>query len=177
MYKTISGRVIFPNIHALALDSFTFLCHSHKPKFCGNLGTETFGFCSGSAKQESNMGITVLLANTVAGVRQIARTSLQNEPDIEIVGEAADEPEAMMLIKTLEPQIVITDFKFDSNNKIFGKQIKSQHPRTKILGVTELKGRYVKNFIKIFGADELLDGNHLETELTRTVRLVAQGHA
>jgi DNA-binding NarL/FixJ family response regulator len=93
------------------------------------------------------------------------------------VGEAADEPEAMMLIKTLEPQIVITDFKLDSNNKIFAKQIKSQHPRTKILGVTELKGRYVKNFIKIFGAGELLDGNHLETELTRTVRLVAQGHA
>jgi hypothetical protein len=43
--------------------------------------------------------------------------------------------------------------------------------------VTDLKGRYVKNFIKIFGADELLDRNHLETELTRTVRLVAQGHA
>ena len=43
--------------------------------------------------------------------------------------------------------------------------------------MTELKGRYVKNFIKIFGAGELLDGNHLETELTRTVRLVAQGHA
>jgi DNA-binding NarL/FixJ family response regulator len=123
------------------------------------------------------MGITVLLANTVAGVRQIARTLLQKEPDIEIVGEAADEPEAMMLVKALEPQIVIADFKFDSTGKIFAKQIKSQHPRTKILGVTELKGRYVKNFIKIFGADELLDRNHLETELARTVRLVAQGHA
>jgi hypothetical protein len=44
----------------------------------------------------------------------------------------------------------------------FPKQIKSQHPRTKVLGVTELKGRYVKNFVKIFGADELLDSNHLE---------------
>ena len=43
--------------------------------------------------------------------------------------------------------------------------------------MTELKGRYVKNFIKILGADELLDRNHLETELTRTVRLVAHGHA
>jgi hypothetical protein len=42
---------------------------------------------------------------------------------------------------------------------------------------TELKGRHVKNFIKIFGAKELLDRNHFETELTRTLRLVAQGHA
>jgi DNA-binding NarL/FixJ family response regulator len=119
------------------------------------------------------MGITVLLANTVAGVRQIARTLLQKEPDIEIVGEAADEPEVMMLIKALEPQIVIADFKFDSTGKIFAKQIKSQYPRTKILGVTELKGRYVKNFIKIFGADELLDRNHLEAELITAVRVVA----
>jgi hypothetical protein len=54
-------------------------------------------------------------------------------------------------------------------------QIKSQHPRTKILGVTELKGRYVKNFVKIFGADELLDSNHLETDLITTARLAAQG--
>jgi hypothetical protein len=57
----------------------------------------------------------------------------------------------------------------------FAKQIKSQHPRTKILRVTELKGRYVKNFVKIFGADELLDSNDLETDLITTVRLVAQG--
>ena len=82
-----------------------------------------------------------------------------------------------MLIKSLEPQIVLTDFNIRPTGRVFAKQIKSQHPRTKILGVTELKGRYVKNFVKIFGAgaDELLDSNHLETHLITTVRLVAQG--
>ncbi len=136
----------------------------------GNRGTvrlETSG--------ESNMGITVLLADSVVGVRQIERTLLQKEPDIEVVGEAADEPEAMILIKSLEPQIVLTDFDVRSTGKILAKQIKSHHPRTKVLGVTELKGRYVKNFVKLFGLDELLDRNHLETELITTVRLVAQG--
>jgi two-component system, NarL family, response regulator NreC len=124
---------------------------------------------------ELKMGITVLLADSVVDVRQIERKLLQKEPDIEVVGEAADEPEAMMLVKSLEPQIVLTDFNVRSTGKIFAKQIKSQHPRTKILGVTELKGRYVKNFIKLFGADELLDRNHLETLLITTVRLVAKG--
>jgi hypothetical protein len=38
-----------------------------------------------------------------------------------------------MLVKALEPQIVIADFKFDSTGKIFAKQIKSQHPRAKIV--------------------------------------------
>jgi hypothetical protein len=41
--------------------------------------------------------------------------------------------------------------------------------------VTELKGRYVKNFVMMFGADELLDRNHLEAELITAVRLVAHG--
>jgi two-component system response regulator DevR len=121
------------------------------------------------------MAIIVLLADSVVGVRQIERTLLQKEPDIEVVGEATDEPEAMMLIKSLEPQIVLTDLNVRSTGKILAKQIKSQHPRTKILGVTEFKGRYVKNFVKILGADEPLDRNNLESDLITTVRLIAQG--
>jgi two-component system, NarL family, response regulator NreC len=121
------------------------------------------------------MGITIFLADSVTGVRHRERTLLEKEPDIEVVGEAADEPEALMLIKSLEPQIVLTDFNIRPTGKIFAKQIKSQHPRTKVLGVTELKGRYVRNFLKIFGADALLDRNDLETALVTTVRLVAQG--
>jgi DNA-binding NarL/FixJ family response regulator len=124
---------------------------------------------------ESNMGITIFLADSVLGVRQVERTLLEKEPDLEVVGEAADEPEAMMLIKSLEPQIALTDFNIRPTGRTFAKQIKSQHAKTKVLGVTELKGRYVKNFVRIFGADELLDGDNLETELITTVRLVAQG--
>jgi len=120
------------------------------------------------------MGITIFLADSLAGVRQIERTLLEKEPDIEVVGEAADEPEAMKLIKSLESQIFLTDFNIRPTGRIFAKQIKSQHPRTKVLAVTELNGRYVKNFVKIFGADELVESNHLETELITTVRLVAQ---
>jgi DNA-binding NarL/FixJ family response regulator len=123
---------------------------------------------------ESNMAITIFLADSVIGVRQVERTLLEKEPDIEVVGEAADEPEAIMLINSLEPQIVLTDFNIRPTGRIFAKQIKSLHPKTKVLGVTQLKGRYFKNFVKIFGADELLDRDHLETELITTVRIVAQ---
>jgi two-component system, NarL family, response regulator DevR len=86
------------------------------------------------------MGITIFLADSIVGVRQIDRSLLEKEPDIEVVGEAADEPEAMMLIKSLGPQIVLTDF-IRSTGRIFAKQIKSRHPRSRVLGVTELKGR------------------------------------
>jgi DNA-binding NarL/FixJ family response regulator len=63
------------------------------------------------------MGITVLLADRVVSVRKTERTLLQKEPDIEVVGEAADEPEAMILIESLEPQIVLTDFDVRSTGR------------------------------------------------------------
>jgi DNA-binding NarL/FixJ family response regulator len=119
------------------------------------------------------MGITILLADSTPSVRQIERKLLEKESDIEVVGEARDEHNALKLVSSLNPQIVLTDFNVRSPEKILAKQVKSQNPKTKVLGVTELKGRYVKNFLKVFGVDELLDIRELENKLIRTVRLVA----
>lgn len=120
------------------------------------------------------MGITVLLADSVPGIRKMEKALLEKEPDIEVVGEAEDESTAMKLINSLQPQVVLTDFSARPTGKIFAKQIKSGNPKTKVLGVTELKGRYVRNFLKIFGADELLDKKDLETKLIPTLRLVVR---
>jgi hypothetical protein len=70
---------------------------------------------------------------------------------------------------------VVTDFSVRHTGKVFARQVKSQNPGTRVLGVTELKGRYVRNFLKIFGVDELLDKKDLETKLIATLRLVARG--
>ena len=121
------------------------------------------------------MGITVLLADSVPGVRRIEKSLLEREPDIEVVGEAEDESTAMELINSLRPEVVVTDFSVRHTGKVFARQVKSQNPGTRVLGVTELKGRYVRNFLKIFGVDELLDKKDLETKLIATLRLVARG--
>ena len=123
------------------------------------------------------MGITVLLADSVPGIRKMEKALLEKEPDIEVVGEADDEPTAMKLISALQPQIVLTDFSVRPTGKVFAKQIKSGNPKTKVLGVTELKGRYVRNFLKIFGADELLDKKDLETKLIATLRTLVAHRA
>lgn len=120
------------------------------------------------------MRITVFLADSFAGVRKIEKALLEKEADIEVVGEAEDESAAVKLIKALQPQVVLTDFSVRPMAKLFAKQIKSQNPRTKVLGVTELNGRCVRNFLKIFGVDELLDKKDLETKLIPTLRLVAR---
>src|SRR6516162_6639351 len=108
------------------------------------------------------MRITVLLADSAAGVRKTEKALLEREPDFEVVGEAEDETAAIKLINSLQTQVVLTDFGVRPSGKVFAKQVKSQNPRIKVLGVTELKGKYVKTFLKIFGADELLDKKDLE---------------
>ena len=120
------------------------------------------------------MGITVLLADRVPGVRKKEKALLEKEIDIEVVGEAEDESAAMELIGSLRPQVVLTDFSVRATGKVFAKQVKSENPGTKVLGVTELKGRFVRNFLNVFGADELLDHKDLETKLIATVRLVVR---
>jgi DNA-binding NarL/FixJ family response regulator len=119
------------------------------------------------------MRITVFLADSASGLRETEKALLENEPDFEVVGEAEDEAAAIKLINSLQPQVVLTDFGVRPSGKVFAKQVKSENPRTKVLGVTELKGKHIRTFLKIFGADELLDQRDLEAKLVPTLRLVA----
>jgi DNA-binding NarL/FixJ family response regulator len=123
------------------------------------------------------MGITVLLADSLPEVRKAEKALMEKALDVDVVGEAEDESTAMELINSLQPQVELTDFSVRSTGRIFAKQVKSQNPRTKVLGVTELRGGYVRNLLKIFGADELLDKKDLETKLITTLRLVARGES
>jgi DNA-binding NarL/FixJ family response regulator len=120
------------------------------------------------------MRITVFLADSASGLRETEKALLEKELDFEVVGEAEDEAVAIKLINSLQPQVVLTDFGVRPSGKVFAKQVKSQNPRTKVLGVTDLKGKYVRTFLKIFGADELLDKKELETKLVTTLRLVVR---
>jgi len=58
-----------------------------------------------------NMGITVLIADDHAIVRQGLKALLEREEDIEVVGEAADGLDAIELGRELLPEVVVMDMK------------------------------------------------------------------
>src|SRR5512133_305236 len=81
--------------------------------------------------------IRVLLADDHVMLRQGTAELLHREPDIEIVGEAADGKEAVEVVARLSPDIVVMDLRMPVLSGIEAtRQIRSQSPDTQVLVLT-----------------------------------------
>jgi len=79
----------------------------------------------------------VLLVDDHAAVRDGIALQLQQQPDIEIVGEAADGASALNLVRALRPDVVTMDVNMPGMNGIdAARVIHAEHPRIKIIGLS-----------------------------------------
>ena len=81
--------------------------------------------------------ITVFLADDNLIVRAGVRALLAREPDVEVVGEAADHPELLAAAAEHQPQVVVTDIRmpptFQREGIDAAKEIRKRHPGTGIV--------------------------------------------
>jgi NarL family two-component system response regulator LiaR len=81
--------------------------------------------------------IKILLAEDHLVVREGIRDLIQREPDMEVIGEAADGIQAVQMTGKLRPDIVIMDIVMPNLNGIEAtRQIKQKYPDTAILMLT-----------------------------------------
>jgi DNA-binding NarL/FixJ family response regulator len=120
--------------------------------------------------------ISVIIADDHAVVREGTRHILEQELDIEVVGEAANGVEAIELVERLQPDVAIVDISMPVLGGIEATQrIKAIRPETSVLILTSYDDdRYVFALLAAGAAGYLLK-DVPSAELVRAVRMVHAG--
>jgi len=122
------------------------------------------------------MRIRVVLADDHALVRQGFRRILEDEMDIEVIGEAGGGAEAIALEQELAPDVVVLDMNMPEINGLHAAiEILRKRPERHILMLSMYDDvQYVRNALNA-GIRGYILKNALETDLIRAVRAVAAG--
>ncbi len=120
--------------------------------------------------------IRVIIADDHAVVREGTRHILENEEDIQVVGEARDGAEAVALTEALKPDVAIVDISMPGIGGIEAtERIKASRPGTAVLILTSYDDdRYIFALLAAGAAGYLLKDVPSE-EVVRAVRSVYAG--
>ena len=121
--------------------------------------------------------IRILLADDHPIFRFGMRTLLTSMPDMTVVGEVVTGEEAIQLVETLLPDVVLMDIHMPGTSGIEATaRICTQHPRTAVLIVTMLDDDSVFAAMRAGARGYLLKGAE-PAETLRAIRAVASGEA
>ncbi|MEZ7156361.1 response regulator transcription factor [Streptomyces althioticus] len=125
------------------------------------------------------MPVTVLLVDDEPLVRAGLRAVLEAQPDIEVVGEAADGAAVIPLVRRLRPDVVAMDVRMPLLDGIEATRalLRTVPDPPKILVVTTFENdEYVYEALRA-GADGFLLKRARPAEIVHAVRLIAEGES
>jgi DNA-binding NarL/FixJ family response regulator len=125
------------------------------------------------------VSIGVLLADDQAMVRAGFRMILESEPDIAVVGEAADGEQAVASARRLRPDIVMMDIQMPGGDGLRATRRITEDPELQcrvVILTTFESDEYVFEALQV-GASGFLIKNAPPEELLQAVRVVAAGEA
>jgi two-component system, NarL family, response regulator NreC len=122
--------------------------------------------------------IRILLADDHAVVRQGFKMILGAQPDMEIVGEAANGREAVELAEQLKPDIVVMDVAMPELNGIEAtRRLVGALPHARVIALSMHKDSvYVREILRAGARGYLLKDSGAE-DLVRAIRAVAGGES
>jgi len=122
--------------------------------------------------------ITVLLSDDHTVLRKGLRLLLDAEPDIQVVGEAADGQESVREAKRLKPNVVLQDLAMPLLNGLeAARQIAKDVPAAKILILSAYTDdAYIEQALRVGAAGYLMKETACD-DLLRAIREIASGNA
>jgi len=121
--------------------------------------------------------VRVLLVDDHAVLRDGLRLFLSTQPDIEVVGEAADGAEALVKVEALRPDVVLMDVAMPRLNGIEATlRIRRQWPTCRVLVLTQHNRKeYVQRLLHAGAAGYVLKKAG-GAEVATAIRAVRDGH-
>jgi DNA-binding NarL/FixJ family response regulator len=120
--------------------------------------------------------ISVLLVDDHSLVRRGFRRILEDEPDIEVTGEAGDGGEAVRLAKELQPNVVVMDCAMPNMNGLQAtRKILEQQPQTLVLMLSMHPEETLVRQALDAGARGYVLKNAVDLELGAAIRRVVAG--
>jgi DNA-binding NarL/FixJ family response regulator len=122
--------------------------------------------------------ITVVLADDQGMVRAGLRSLLEADPDISVVGEAADGLEAIAEVRRREPDVVLMDIRMPELDGLSAtRQLIAERPSLRVLALTTFDlDEYVFEALRAGASGFLLKDAPAE-ELTNAIHVLARGDA
>jgi DNA-binding NarL/FixJ family response regulator len=122
--------------------------------------------------------IRILIVDDHAIVREGLKMVLELEPDLEVVGEAANGEEGVEHALKLRPDVVLMDVLMKGTDGIDAcRRIKSLLPETKVLMLTSHDAAQAVEAAVLAGASGYLLKNGGRADLLKGVRAVAEGQS
>lgn len=117
----------------------------------------------------------VVLADDHKPFREALRNMLQRHADIEVVGEASDGIEVVALVRSLLPDVVVTDIRMPRLNGIVAiGQLLAAHPSVKVIVLSVNSARIFAAEMLAAGARGYVTKSDAE-ELPHAIRAVVNG--
>ncbi len=124
----------------------------------------------------SGAKIRILVADDHFVVRMGLTALVNTEPDLEVVGEAADGPQAVTAFEKHKPDLVLMDLRMPIKDGIWATaEIKSKHPNARVLMLTTFDGDTDIHRAMEAGAQGYVLKNSTGDKLIPALRAVAAG--
>lgn len=121
------------------------------------------------------MKIRVFIADDHAVLRSGLRLLINGQPDMEVVGEAADGLEAEQRISTTAPDVALMDLSMPHDGLHAIRQISQASPATRVLALTMHDDPGYLRLALSAGAAGYVVKTAVDSELLTAIRTVAQG--
>jgi len=119
--------------------------------------------------------VRVLIADDLPEIRTLVRTNLEFDGRFEVVGEAANGLEAVEMVNTLNPDVVVLDLAMPEMDGLAAiSKIRQSSPGTRILVLSAFASDYNSRLVKELGANGFIAKDRPMEEVMDKVAEIAE---